>query len=328
MNTGGPEQPVEDGTAHWAAHWAARIDAEPNSAHDPALAAWLAEDRRHAGALLRARATLALFAPDAVDPATAPAPSEPQIPASPPASRRPWTRALAVLGGVGALAAATALVVLPRGGMAVTTGIGEVRRLGLADGSSLAIDARSRLNVDVARTGTRTVAMDSGRALFRVTHDAAHPFQVVAGAVTITDVGTVFEVSRDEDAGTVDVIVSEGAVDVATPQGTRRLVAGQRASFAARGPLPATRTVDAATLARTIGWTEGRLDLDGETLRDAVAEMNRHNQLQIILATPALGAEPLYGAFRLNDPTAFAQAAAASVGAHARPGADGLVIER
>ncbi|MFD2780392.1 FecR family protein [Novosphingobium pokkalii] len=210
----------------------------------------------------------------------------------------------------------------------MTTGVGEVRRLGLADGSALAVDARSSLHVDVARGGRREVAMEAGRALFRVTHDAAHPFQVVAGAVTITDVGTVFEVTRDEEAGTVDVIVSEGAVRVATPQGARLLVAGQRARFAARGPLPAARAVDSATLARTLGWTEGRLDLDGETLGEAMAEMNRHNQLQIALATPALAGEPLYGAFRLNDPTAFAQAVAASVGARTRQTADGLVIER
>jgi transmembrane sensor len=64
----------------------------------------------------------------------------------------------------------------------VTTGVGEVRRLGLADGSALAVDARSSLHVDVARGGRREVAMEAGRALFRVTHDAAHPFQVVAGA--------------------------------------------------------------------------------------------------------------------------------------------------
>ncbi|WP_179506154.1 MULTISPECIES: FecR domain-containing protein [unclassified Sphingomonas] len=321
MIKGGPEQPVEDGTAHWAAHWAARIDAEPDSAHDPDLAAWLDADPRHAGALLRARAVLAMFAPDVQAAPAEPVPLE----SLPPPRRHPR---IAMLAGLGAVAAALALALLPRGGMAVATGTGEVRRLGLADGSSLAIDARSRLTVDVVRGGRRQVAMAGGRALFRVTHDAAHPFQVVAGGVTITDVGTVFEVTQDEDAGTVDVIVSEGAVRVATPLGTRLLVAGQRGRFAANAPPPPARAVDATTLARTAGWTEGRLDLNGEALREAVAEMNRHNQLQIALGTPALGAEPLYGAFRLNDPVAFAQAVAASVGGRARLTTDGLVIER
>jgi transmembrane sensor len=302
--------------------WAARLDAEPDSANDPALAAWLAADPRHAGALLRARATLAMFAPD----------DRAELAAPEPVERPQPRRRLAMLGGLGAMAAVLALAFLPHGGpydgMAVATGTGEVRRLGLADGSSLAVDAQSHLTVNVARQGRRQVAMAGGRALFRVTHDAAHPFQVVAGGVTITDVGTVFEVTHDEDAGTVDVIVSEGAVRVTTPAGTRLLTAGQRARFAARGALPLPRAVDAATLARTTGWTEGRLDLDGEALRDAVAEMNRHNALQIALGTPALSGEPLYGAFRLNDPVAFAQAVAASLGGRVRQNADGLVIER
>lgn len=322
MRKGVPEQAVEQGTVHGASHWAARLDAEPDSANDPELAAWLAADPRHAGALLRARAMLAMFAPDDR--------AEPASPA--PVERARSTRRLAMLGGLGAVAAALALAFLPHGsphdGMAVATGTGEVRRLGLADGSSLAVDAQSHLTVNVTRQGRREVAMQGGRALFRVTHDAAHPFQVVAGGVTITDVGTVFEVTHDEEAGTVDVIVSEGAVRVATPAGTRLLTAGQRARFAARGALPLPQAVDGATLARATGWTEGRLDLDGEALRDAVAEMNRHNALQIALGTPALAGEPLYGAFRLNDPVAFAQAVAASLGGRVRQGADGLVIER
>jgi transmembrane sensor len=93
-------------------------------------------------------------------------------------------------------------------------------------------------------------------ALFRVTHDAAIR-SGGGGAVTITDVGTVFEVTRDEEAGTVDVIVSEGAVRVATPQGAPPAGGGNAPAFPAP-PVPAApRRPDAATLGRTLGWTKG-----------------------------------------------------------------------
>lgn len=338
MEQGGPVEPVEDAIALTAARWAARIDAAPEDETDAELAAWLGADRRHAGALLRARAALAMFAPPVsaapangtVHPLAQPAPT-----ATPPAGalqkdrprRRLHRRVAAGLAG-GAIAAALALTLLPHGGMAVETGVGEVRRLALADGSSLAVDARSALTVRVGTSGRRQIAMDGGRALFRVTHDAARPFEVTAGAVTITDLGTVFEVIEDAASGTVDVMVSEGSVSVAGPHGVTRLVAGQRARFGASAGAARVVAVDPAALSRTTAWTEGKLELDGEPLSAAIAEMNRHNTLQIRLASPMLADEPLYGAFRLNDPTAFADAVAASVGAQAQRRDDALVIAR
>jgi len=339
LEQGGPVEPVEDAIALTAARWAARIDAAPEDETDAELAAWLGADRRHAGALLRARAALAMFAPPVsaapatgtVHPLAQPAPAATPLVGTPQNDRprrRLHRRVAAGLAG-GAIAAALALaLLLPRGGMAVETGVGEVRRLALADGSSLAVDARSSLTVRVGTSGRRQIAMDGGRALFRVTHDAARPFEVTAGAVTITDLGTVFEVIEDAASGTVDVMVSEGSVSVAGPHGVTRLVAGQRARFGASAGAARVVAVDPAALSRTTAWTEGKLELDGEPLSAAIAEMNRHNTLQIRLASPMLADEPLYGAFRLNDPTAFADAVAASVGAQARRRDDALVISR
>jgi transmembrane sensor len=70
-----------------------------------------------------------------------------------------------------------------------------------------------------------------------------------------------------------------------------------------------------AAIERATAWTSGKIDLDGERLDTAIDEMNRHNRLKITLATPALGAERLYGAFRLDDPAGFARTAAMGIGA-------------
>ena len=297
-----------------AARWAARIDASPDTA--PAgLDRWLRADPAHAGALLRAQATLVMLG------ASVP---ETLVAEDPGRSRRFWWLGGASASLAAALVAATLL--LPARGEAIRTGIGEVRSVALHDGSSLAVDARSDLVTRIGSTA-RTVALHDGKALFRVRHDAAAPFRVTVGDVTITDIGTVFQVDADRDNGTVDVLVSEGMVEVAAAGRTLRLAAGQRARFAIDGTAPAKiEHVDAPGIERALGWTSGRLDLDGETLGEAVAELNRHNQLQITLASPALAREKLYGAFRIDDPAGFAQSAAIGLGTRARIGPDAILL--
>lgn len=298
-----------------AARWAARIDASPETS--PAgLDRWLQADPGHAGALLRAQATLVMLGGQA--------PESLAVDAAPVRTGRRW-----LLGGAGAAiaaAAAAAAWLLPMGGEQIRTGVGEVRSVALQDGSSLAVDARSELVTRIGGTA-RSVAMADGKALFRVRHDAAAPFRVTVGAVTITDIGTVFQVDADRDAGTVEVLVSEGMVEVHAAGRTLRLAAGQRGRFAmAGGGAPVVARVDAPAIERALGWTSGRLDLDGETLGEAVAELNRHNQLQINLAGPALAREKLYGAFRIDDPAGFAQNVAIGLGTRARIGPDAILI--
>ncbi len=299
-----------------AARWAARIDASPETA--PAgLDRWLRADPAHAGALLRAQATLVMLGG---------AVPETLVAEKPGRSRRFWWLGGATAGLAASIAAA-ALLLLPARGEQIHTGIGEVRSVALNDGSSLAVDARSTLVTRIGRAA-RTVSLADGKALFRVRHDVGAPFRVLVGEVTITDIGTVFQVDADREAGTVEVLVSEGVVDVAAAGRTLRLVAGQRARFAIDGttaPTTAER-VDASGVERAMGWTSGRLDLDGETLGEAVAELNRHNPLQIRLASPALAREKLYGAFRMDDPAGFAQSAAIGLGTRARIGTDAIVI--
>ncbi|MGN7997752.1 FecR family protein [Sphingomonas sp. 22176] len=297
-----------------AARWAARIDASSDTA--PAgLDRWLRADPAHAGALLRAQATLVMLG------AAVP---ETLVAEDPGRSRRFWW-----LGGASATLAAAlvaAALLLPARGEAIRTGIGEVRSVALQDGSSLAIDAGSDLVTRIG-SGARTVALHDGKALFRVRHDAAAPFRVTVGDVTITDIGTVFQVDADRAGGTVDVLVREGVVAVAAGGRTLRLTAGQRTRFAINGAaLAKVEHVDAPGIERALGWTSGRLDLDGETLGEAVAELNRHNQLQITLASPALAREKLYGAFRIDDPAGFAQSAAIGLGTRARIGPDAILL--
>jgi transmembrane sensor len=301
-----------------AAAWATKLDAAPDQAH-PGLNEWFAADPEHAGALLRAQAALALFHPAShvenqpVRSRTAPA----------------WKRWAIAGGGAAALAASFAAVLLIRSPTEhYETQIGEVRSVALSDGSSVSIDARSRIDI-AFDAKSRDVHMQSGKVLFRVAHNAQRPFRVMVDNIVITDIGTIFQVADDDPSGKVEVLVTQGAVRVDSPSGRVELAAGQRARFSkltADGVRPETARIASTDIERMLAWREGRLELDGETLDSAVADINRHSRLQLRVGSPALGRESLYGSFRMDDAAGFARAAAVSLGTDVRTEPDGIVI--
>lgn len=298
-----------------AAAWAARLDAAPDQPH-PELETWLAEDSKHAGALLRAQATLAMF-------------DRPSEEAEAPRPVRRWQRGAIFGGGAAALAASVAAIFLiGTPAESYETQVGEVRSLALGDGSSVAIDAKSRIAVRFGGA-QRDIELETGKVLFRAAHDAGRPFRVIADNVVITDIGTAFQVTRDDALRQVEVLVTEGAVRVDAPSGRIELVAGQRARFAQTGTRRLQLQPDrvaTAEIERTLAWRNGKLELNGETLDSAIAEYNRHSRVQLSVANPALGRESLYGAFRMDDAAGFARTVALGLGTEVQTGPDGIVI--
>jgi transmembrane sensor len=300
-----------------AAAWAAKIDAFPDQAH-PELDGWIAEHPKHAGALLRAQAALALFSP------TSHADERPPIIAARPFWRRP---AILATGGAALAASFAAMVLISPHAETYKTQTGEVRFVALSEGSSVAIDSRSHIEIDFD-AASRDVHLESGRVLFRAAHNARRPFRVIVDKVVITDMGTAFQVDDNDRTGNVEVLVTEGAVRVDTPTGTLELQAGERAFFSqkATGAAPTAARLDQPAVERQLAWREGRLELNGETLDSAVVEINRHSRLQLIVGSEALGRQRLYGSFRTDDAPGFARAAAVSLGVDARAEPDGIVI--
>ncbi|MFN6980726.1 MAG: FecR family protein [Brevundimonas sp.] len=143
----------------------------------------------------------------------------------------------------------------------VETAPGEQRALELADGTTIHVAGGTRLRLD--RRAPRTVELESGRALFEVAHDDRRPFVVEVGEVAVTDLGTVFDVTRLQDGARVTV--SEGVVRVYQRGRAATLNAGDGVIVGDRGferrPVDPT-SVDA--------WRDGRLVYDNERL-DVVA---------------------------------------------------------
>ncbi|MEL6363702.1 MAG: FecR domain-containing protein [Pseudomonadota bacterium] len=207
-----------------------------------------------------------------------------------------------VLAGVAALAAVLVAFVVatgPADPIEHQTGVGEIRTVTLADGSSVTLDARSRIIVDFSK-GARTVALSRGRAFFEVASDPARPFSVDAGAATATAVGTAFAVRRGE---AVRVAVTEGLVDVAPRSGdVLRLAAGDVVAAEAGGVLGGVAGFNAE---RLLDWRNGRLAFDDAALSEIVADMNRHRRKPIVIVDEPLGALRFTTAFRADETDVF-----------------------
>jgi transmembrane sensor len=91
------------------------------------------------------------------------------------------------------------------------TDIGERRSITLADGSTVDLNARSKLRVEFSNNERRVELLD-GQALFQVAKDHSRPFIVASGEATVRAVGTQFDVNRKSGSTTVTVL--EGRVAV------------------------------------------------------------------------------------------------------------------
>ena len=288
-----------------AADWAARVDGrELDADQHPELQVWLAGDARRAGAFLRAQAAISFLdrgrALAGVDQAI-----EPKSP-----SRR------GLLTGVGgALAASLAggAVFLTSRHQRLDTQLGEIRRVPLADGSLVAINTTTALDVTM-KPKSRQILLRRGEAWFQVAKDADRPFVVSAGLVRVRAVGTAFSVRRDGDG--VNVMVTEGVVEtwVEGQAGPRqRLAAGNRIQLV--GYTAPVVAESPSEIERSLAWRNGEIALDGESLGDAAGQFNRYNSRQIVIDDADLARERFVGLFRTNEPESFAAAVAATIGA-------------
>lgn len=172
---------------------------------------------------------------------------------------------------------------------------GEHRGVVLADGSTIALGARTVLTATYTER-RRTIVLEQGVAIFNVAHNIDRPFVVEAGSGSIMAVGTAFQVLQ-EGPRTV-VTVTEGTVVVQprgldTPKPNRaphefgqpvhwqpaRVSRGQEVTIDPGVAAPVIRTLadpDTAT-----AWREGRLQYVGEPLRNVLADVNRYSRRQL-----------------------------------------------
>lgn len=185
------------------------------------------------------------------------------------------------------------------------TGLGEQKRVTLADGSILFLDTDTKLKAEFDDR-QRAVTLHHGRANFRVATDAARPFVVRAGAQSVVAPRAVFDVRRDADR--VSVMLIEGSVAVQKANGgsannVGRLREGER--------IVMDRThagqIDTPDLAQQLAWQNGQMIADNQSLGAMVSEMNRYSPVKLVIADPRAASLKLSGVYRVGENEAFAR---------------------
>jgi len=317
-----------------AARWAIRLEGEPLSDEERLeLEAWLQDDERRRGALLRAEALLAYLdrGRALADPMDAIAPNLPANDGLPEqhyrlaSGRRAFVAGglLCAVGVAGFLAFSSTR---PRV-LEIETAVGEVRRVPLPDGSVASVNTDSRIAVTVSER-RRQVNLENGEAWFQVAADKTRPFVVETGDIRVQAVGTAFSV-RKRAAG-ADVIVTEGVVEawVVGRAGHRK-----RISAGSKGILgDANQAIEVLSpsggVDRELAWRSGEFVLNGESLDYAASELNRYNARKLVIEDRDLGQEQLVGYFRTDQPERFARAVAGMVGARVEIDGDTIRLMR
>jgi transmembrane sensor len=197
-----------------------------------------------------------------------------------------------------------------------TTAVGEQKTVPLPDGSSIALNTDSRIEVDYS-LHLRSIRLARGEALFSVTHDPARPFQVYAANEIVRAVGTAFAVQVE--AGGVNVTVTNGAVDVSAadrspPDVVRdrrvpvppsrslgQLKAGQTSTIRPSTQRLEVRELAAPELDRRVAWHDGFLVFSGQSLGEVVGQVNRYSPVRLEIADPQLSSISIGGRFRVGD---------------------------
>ena len=166
----------------------------------------------------------------------------------------------------------------------------------------------------------RRVDLQRGEAAFNVVHNQSAPFIVTAGAETIRDIGTEFNVLKGEQG--VTVTVRTGAVSLLAEGGPTYLVQGDQAEVVS-GNRVITRRVDPDDV---LAWRQGRLIYRDAPLSEVVADLNRYSSIPITFGDSAAAALRFSGVLSIDSPNAMTQRLEAFLPVHSEQSATGIVL--
>lgn len=358
--------PTGDAVDQQAAAWLLRRERGLGAQAEAQFQAWLAQSPAHSAAFARHRGSWAELDAlptdelrrlrDGLSPSGAPA-SEPAAPRGPRGGA--WHGAHARVGLEGlrgwlpqATAAALAVTVAAGGWLGYdhwlnralfsqtfATARGQMLDVTLPDGSRLQLDTATRAEVRLYRQ-RREVRLPQGQGAFQVQADPDRPFDVLAGPMRITVLGTRFSVGYTADAaapggtpGGVRVAVEEGRVKVAPTSAPVDagddpledgagvlLTAGQAVSADSSGRIAPVSQVVAAAFAP---WRDGRIAFDNTPLSQVLADFERYGDTRLRIADPAVAALRISGSVDARKADNFARALPRALPVALRDDADG-----
>jgi transmembrane sensor len=214
----------------------------------------------------------------------------------------------------------------------------------LPDGGTVELKPGAEIAVDYSGE-FRRVTLLRGEALFHVAENKARPFVVTAGGVDVRAVGTAFLVAmgpRD-----VDVVVTHGRVAVERAAAAEPAIHGPTEAPSAapvstlvdagsrltvemepQQAAPAVVAVSSHEMQERLAWCGPRVEFNDTTLADAVALMNRHAKLKLVVGDPGLAKLRVNGLFRVDNTETLVRLLEASFGVQTERTGDSIILRR
>lgn len=196
-----------------------------------------------------------------------------------------------------------------------------MRTLNLPDGSTLYVNANTRLRVDFS-ADQRLIHLDQGQLYIEVAADKERPLFVQAGDSTVRVVGTGFDVRRSQQQLVVSVAHGQVAFEPGPKSPVVMLGAQQRALYTyARGNVQ-QQTLSAAEVA---DWRSGHLSFRNRELASLIDELSLYRPQSPMQVDKTVAQLKVSGNLDVNDPDALLNALPALLPVKTVASADGIV---
>jgi len=207
------------------------------------------------------------------------------------------------------------------------TAVGQRATVRLADGSQIELNTNSAISVSMG-IRSRSVVLSKGEAFFRIHHDAARPFAVLAAGHRIVDLGTEFSVRRTGNQ--LEVALVEGrarleAVGSDVQHHATDLTPGEVAVATAESL--SVSKVPTRSIRNALAWRIGKLVFNHVTLAEAAAEFNRYNGTKLVVK-PNVADLKVSGTFDAGSIGPFANMAKLAFGLRIEQRNHSIVVSR
>ena len=200
----------------------------------------------------------------------------------------------------------------------LSTTIGEQAIHDLPDGSSLVLNTNSSVSVEFT-DANRVLRLERGEIHVRVAHDPSRPLSVLVGDRVVQAIGTEFNIEITSDKN-IELVVTEGLVIVGVlgvpldtvssdkpielEQSPTLVAGGQEAIIQhAEKTLQQIKTeaIETEEIAVKLSWRTGNLIFRGETLEEAVKEIERYTAVEFVFMDEESKKEQVAGLFKAGD---------------------------
>lgn len=161
------------------------------------------------------------------------------------------------------------------------TSKGEIYATVLSDGSKIWLNSESSIRYPVSFDGNERKVEITGEAYFEVAHNASKPFIVTGSGLSVTVLGTKFNVNSYHDQDATKITLLEGLVKVSHQSQEAFIRPGEQAIV----PLSTNEKVKIdkdADIEQVMAWKNGSFQFNGESLEAVMKQLERWYDVETV----------------------------------------------